>query len=25
VPAPPADVLAAWAKVIAFQGSNCAG
>ena len=24
VPAPPADVLAAWAKVIAFQGSNCA-
>ena len=25
VPAPPSDVLAAWAKVIAFQGSNCAG
>ena len=25
IPAPPADVLAAWAKVIAFQGSNCAG
>ena len=25
VPAPPADVLAAWAKIVAFQGSNCAG
>jgi hypothetical protein len=24
VPAPPADVLASWAKIIAFQGSNCA-
>ena len=25
IPVPPSDVLAAWAKVIAFQGSNCAG